>query len=69
MLLSGFNAIFLFFTLLWGFMGIIELISLIKKANWMKTEYKKGKISSGIFRRGKNRMTYNCLCNKIWSLN
>ncbi|NOU68371.1 hypothetical protein GC096_30555 [Paenibacillus sp. LMG 31461] len=53
MLLSTFSAVLSVFTLLWGIMGVIELISLIKKANRMKADYKNEQISREEYRRGR----------------
>lgn len=49
-LFSTFSAIFLFWTTLWGLMGIVELIFLIKKTNKIKTEYKSEQIGREAYR-------------------
>ncbi|RNB89629.1 hypothetical protein EDM56_10620 [Brevibacillus fluminis] len=40
MLLSTIGAIFLVFTLMWGLVGVIEFITLVRKTNKMKTDLK-----------------------------
>jgi hypothetical protein len=52
MLLSTFSAVLLVFTLLWGIMGVIELISLVKKTSRMKADYINEQIGREEYRRG-----------------
>ncbi|BFT70745.1 hypothetical protein [Paenibacillus sp. P36] len=63
MLLSTFSAVFLVFTLLWGIMGGIELMTLIKKTNRMKADYKNEQISREEYRRGINSLIVCFLVN------
>lgn len=63
MVLSVFSAILLVFTLLWGLMGIIEFISLIKKTYRIKNAYENDQIDSEEYRRGKNSLNICFLIN------
>lgn len=63
MLLSTFSAILMVFTLLWGLMGVIELISLIKKTYWMKNVYKNEHIGREEYRGGINSLKVCFLVN------
>ncbi len=63
MLLSTFSAVLLVFTLLWGIMGVIELISLIKKTNRMKADYKNEQIGREEYCKGINSLKVYFLSN------
>ena len=63
MILSTFSAILLVFTLLWGLMGVIELISLIKKTYRIKNAYKNEQIGREEYRGGINILNVCFLVN------
>ncbi|UUZ81957.1 hypothetical protein LJK88_46825 [Paenibacillus sp. P26] len=63
MLLSTFSAILWVFTLLWGLMGVKELILLNKATNRMKKAYINKRIRGEEYRRGINHLKLCYLIN------
>ncbi|GIO08947.1 hypothetical protein J31TS6_49750 [Brevibacillus reuszeri] len=62
-ILSTFSPLLLMFTLLWGLMGVIELITLIIKTSRLKTDFKSGLIISEDYQKGSNSLKLCYLIN------